>query len=49
MIYYFLDETIPIYALLVYGKNVKTDMTPDEKRVVAALAAQLKKAWKERR
>ncbi|MAN56922.1 MAG: addiction module toxin RelE [Paracoccus sp.] len=49
VIYYFLDETIPIYALLVYGKNVKTDMTPDEKRVVAALAAQLKKAWKERR
>lgn len=44
VIYYYLDETIPIYALLVYAKNVKTDMTPDEKR-----AAELKKAWKERK
>lgn len=49
VIYYYLDETIPIYALLVYAKNVKTDMNPNEKRVVAALAAELKKAWKERR
>ncbi|MGB3555168.1 MAG: type II toxin-antitoxin system RelE/ParE family toxin, partial [Jannaschia sp.] len=49
VIYYYLDETIPIYALLVYAKNVKTDMNPDEKRVVATLAAELKKAWKERR
>jgi mRNA-degrading endonuclease RelE of RelBE toxin-antitoxin system len=49
VIYYYLDETIPIYALLVYAKNVKTDMSPDEKRVIAALAAKLKKAWKERR
>jgi len=48
VIYYYLDETIPIYALLVYAKNVKTDMTPDEKRVVAALATELKKAWKEK-
>ena len=49
MIYYYLDETIPIYALLVYAKNVRTDMSPDEKRVVAALAAELKKEWKEKR
>lgn len=49
VIYYFLDETIPIYALLVYAKNVKTDMNSDEKRAVAALAAELKKAWKEKR
>ena len=49
VIYYYLDETIPVYALLVYAKNVKTDMNPDEKHAVAALAAELKKAWKERR
>ena len=49
VIYYYLDETIPIYALLVYAKNVKTDMNPDEKRAVAALATELKKAWKEKR
>ena len=49
VIYYYLDETIPIYALLVYAKNVKTDMSPAERRTVAALAAELKKAWKEKR
>lgn len=49
VIYYYLDMTMPIYALLVYAKNVKTDMTSDEKRAVAALATELKKAWKERR
>ncbi len=49
VIYYFLDETMPIYALLVYAKNVKTDMSPDEKRAAAALAAELKKAWRETR
>ena len=49
VIYYYLDETIPIYALLVYAKNVKTDMTPEEKRLVSALAAELKKAWKGKR
>jgi len=49
VIYYYLDDTIPIYALLVYAKNVKTDMNSDEKRAVATLAAELKKAWKENR
>ncbi len=49
VIYYYLDETIPIYALLVYAKNAKTDMSSEEKRAVATLAAELKKAWKERR
>ena len=49
VIYYYLDETMPIYALLVYAKNVKTDMNSNEKRAVSALAAELKKAWKEKR
>lgn len=49
VIYYYLDEAIPLYALLVYAKNVKTDMSSDERQTVAALAAELKKAWKERR
>ncbi|MGB3795883.1 MAG: hypothetical protein WA957_06220 [Alteraurantiacibacter sp.] len=44
VIYYYLGETIPIYALLVYAKNVRMDMNPDEKRAVATLAAELKKA-----
>lgn len=49
IIYYFLDDTAPLYALLAYAKNVRVDMTPDEKRAVANLAAALKAEWKERR
>lgn len=44
IIYYYLDETIPLYALLAYAKNARSDMTPDEKRAVAGLAAALKTA-----
>lgn len=46
IIYYFLDDTLPLFALLAYAKNAKTDMTPDEKRAVSALTTELKKAWK---
>ena len=49
VIYYYLDETMPVYALLAYGKSAKTDLTPDEKRAVSALATALKAARKERR
>jgi mRNA-degrading endonuclease RelE of RelBE toxin-antitoxin system len=45
VIYYYLDGTMPLYALLAYAKNAKDDMSPDEKRTVAAA---LKAVWKER-
>ena len=38
---------MPLYALLAYAKNGKTDMTPDEKRAVSALVAALKATRKE--
>ncbi len=44
VIYYFVDEDLPIYALLVYPKGTKTDLTPEEKRTVRALAAELRDA-----
>ena len=47
VIYYYLDETMPIYALLAYAKNAQDDMTPDEKRAVSALVAVLKATRKE--
>lgn len=46
VIYYYLDDTMPLYALLAYAKNARTDMTPDEKRAVSTLAAALKAARK---
>ena len=49
VIYYFLDETMPLYALLAYAKNAQDDMTPDEKRVAAALVVALKATRKEMR
>lgn len=48
IIYCYLDETMPLYALLAYAKSARGDMTPDETRTVAALAAALKAIWKER-
>ena len=47
VIYYYLDETMPLYALLAYAKNAKEDMTPDEKRAVSALVTALKATRKE--
>ena len=42
VIYYFLDETVPLYALLAYPKNAKSDLTADVKRAAAALVAAIK-------
>ncbi len=47
VIYYYLDEAMPIYLLLAYAKTAKTDLTTDEERTVSALAAGLKAAQKE--
>lgn len=49
IIYYYLDDAMPIYALLAYAKADKTDMTPDEKRIVSALVASLKAAYRRSR
>lgn len=42
VVYYFLDEETPVYALLAYAKTAQTDLTSDERRSVAALTATLK-------
>lgn len=47
VIYYYLDEAMPVYALLAYTKATKIDLTPDERRAVSALAAALKATRKE--
>jgi hypothetical protein len=48
IIYYYLDESMPLYALLAYAKNDQADLSPDEKRVVTGLAAALKAIWKDK-
>ena len=47
IVYYYLDEQIPLYALLAYAKSDQGDLTPDERRTVAALASAIKTAAKE--
>jgi mRNA-degrading endonuclease RelE of RelBE toxin-antitoxin system len=42
VIYYFYDEDMPIYALLIYGKNERADLTADQRKSVAAFAAAIK-------
>lgn len=49
VIYYFFDADNPLYALLVYGKGEQADLTPDQTKMVASLAAAIKTAAKARR
>ena len=42
VIYYYLDQHVPLYALLVYAKNVKVDLTPADKKAAMALVEAIK-------
>lgn len=42
VIYYYHGATIPLYALAVYAKNEKSDLTPDEKKALTALLGIIK-------
>jgi hypothetical protein len=42
VIYYFYDQDVPIYALLIYAKNERADLTPEQRKSVAAFAAAIK-------
>lgn len=49
IIYYYLDNTMPLYALLAYAKKDQGDLTPDERRLVSGLAVAIKATRKEKR
>jgi mRNA-degrading endonuclease RelE of RelBE toxin-antitoxin system len=46
VIYYFYDQDMPIYALLVYGKNERADLTAEQRKAAAAFAAAIKSTRK---
>ena len=48
VVYYFVPEDGPLYALLLYAKSKQADMSPEQRKVVAGLAAGLKDALKAR-
>jgi len=42
VIYYFYDQEMPIYALLIYGKNERADLTAEQRKAVTAFATAIK-------
>jgi len=46
VVYYFLDDAIPLYALLVNPKNEKTDLSAEDKRAATPLVEAIKAARK---
>lgn len=42
VIYYFYDQGMPIYALLIYGKNERADLSAEQRKAVASFAAAIK-------
>ncbi len=47
VVYFYSGENMPLYALLVYAKSAKTDLTPAERRAVAGIVATIKSAARE--
>ena len=42
VIYYYYDQDMPIYALLIYGKNERADLTAQQRKAVTAIAMVIK-------
>lgn len=42
VIYYYYDQEIPIYALLIYAKNERADLTTEQRKAVASFAVAIK-------
>jgi hypothetical protein len=42
VIYYFYDQDLPVYALLIYGKNEQEDLTVKQRKAVTAFATAIK-------
>ena len=49
VIYFYGGEGVPIYALLAYSKSDQTNLSPRERRAVAALVKAIKSSREERR
>lgn len=42
VIYYFHDHGMPLYALLIYGKNERADLTPEQRKAITVFAVAIK-------
>lgn len=46
VIYYYFDQNMPSYALLIYAKNERADLTSVQRKAVASFAAAIKASRK---
>ncbi len=46
VIYFYHDDSMPLYLLLIYAKAQKEDWTPDEKRHARAMTDNIKLAYR---
>jgi hypothetical protein len=46
VIYYYLNQGIPIYAMLIYAKNEQANVTPDQLRRIVEIVVQTKSGMK---
>jgi hypothetical protein len=49
VIYYYYDDSVPLYLLYAYPKSEREDLTEDEKKILRKLVEELKKEFKAKR
>ncbi len=45
VVYFYHNQQMPLFLLLVYAKSQRVDMTADEKKIVRAMAMTLKRSY----
>lgn len=47
VIYYYYDQSVPIFLLTVYGKNKKDNLAQDERQILKTIISKIVDAYKE--
>lgn len=47
IIYYFHNESMPLYLLTVFGKNEKTNLSKEERNLLAKTIRELVASWRQ--
>jgi len=48
VIYYYFHDHVPLYALLIYGKNERADLSPEQREQASDFVRAVKSAAKRR-
>ncbi|MGD9727432.1 MAG: type II toxin-antitoxin system RelE/ParE family toxin [Gammaproteobacteria bacterium] len=48
VIYYFHDESMPLYLLAAFGKNEKANLSKEERNLLAKAVKELVASWRQR-